>query len=370
MIRYHKETVWFILKLRRGPVSFSHSIRLDPSNARIVRLLVENPGLVRGQLARALGLNLASVAPLVRALLEVGVLVEEGHENSRGGRPATRLKVSKNLAVALAHAVIGDHLHSASINLDGEVLAQTSSTFCEDTLAPSIRAHEVTLASTLEGALFAGYGAVTAGIPSRAQGVLRWSKHGDQILNFSTSSSQRLMITSPLSGALWRFAVAKTPSLRKSRTLCLSLIDTPTSSITSENHSIHFYPHLCSELGELPLQLPPWHENDNEKRFLEEVVEEHPEALEKLDQWSFDLSKFICSLINSFCPQKVLIEAPWANFDDLIMEHLGKNVKRRCRVWIKKDLDLEWLHHSTENTLAGAGLLAIDEMLRKMESPI
>lgn len=349
-------------------MSSSHSIRLDPSNARIVRLLVENPGLVRGQLAHALGSNTSSVTSLVRTLLETGVLVEEGHEHSRGGRPATRLQVSKNLAVALAHAISDHRLYSASINLGGEILAQTSSELYQETFTSSIREHEVILAQTLEGALFAGYGAAAAGVPGIDRGVLRWSKNGDQSLNFSTPGSQRLLITAPLSGALWRFAVAKTPNLRKSKTLCLSLIDTPTSSITNDNRSVHFYPHLCEESGEIALQFPTYHQSNNAQQFWKELTEEQPEAFDTLDRWSLSLSKFISHLINSFAPQKVIIEAPWVNVDFPITDHLNMLIKRRCRVWVKAELDIKWLNSSIESTLVGVGLLAIDEMLRKMES--
>lgn len=54
----------------------------------VLRHIVAESPVSRQELAAATGLSLATVANLVGELLELGLLVEVGYEDSDGGRPA------------------------------------------------------------------------------------------------------------------------------------------------------------------------------------------------------------------------------------------------------------------------------------------
>jgi predicted NBD/HSP70 family sugar kinase len=90
--------------------SFSSSRRtvLRPGQVRganravVLQLLRGHEPLSRAQLARQTGLSEGSVSRIAAELISLGLVTEDGEENSTGGRPATRLRLAQSrLAVGV-----------------------------------------------------------------------------------------------------------------------------------------------------------------------------------------------------------------------------------------------------------------------------
>src|SRR5688500_14713756 len=82
----------------------SHQKVLRPKEARtlnsalVLRLLRTDGRLSRAEIARNTGLSEGTVSRIVAELIDRGLVVEDGAENSTGGRPATRLQLSSQRA--------------------------------------------------------------------------------------------------------------------------------------------------------------------------------------------------------------------------------------------------------------------------------
>ncbi|MGV8847645.1 ROK family protein [Tessaracoccus sp.] len=93
----------------------------DQHSRRIVELVARGEAVSRSRLSAALGIAASTVGLKVQALLDAGLLREEGITASRGGRPARVLRVGSDgdsiLTVDLGgrHARIGRHAVSGSI---------------------------------------------------------------------------------------------------------------------------------------------------------------------------------------------------------------------------------------------------------------
>src|SRR5690349_21277276 len=80
--------------------SYEHQKVLRPQEARsvnsalVLRLLRSDGRLSRAEIARNTSLSEGTVSRIVSDLIERGLVVEDGAENSTGGRPATRLQLS------------------------------------------------------------------------------------------------------------------------------------------------------------------------------------------------------------------------------------------------------------------------------------
>ncbi|MET9609607.1 ROK family transcriptional regulator [Streptomyces sp. NPDC006512] len=86
-----------------------------------LRCVFAAPGPVsRQEIAAATGLSFATVANLVAELLEAGVLLEAGHEDSKGGRPRARLAVNADRG-----ALIGIDVAETSVQVELFDLALT-----------------------------------------------------------------------------------------------------------------------------------------------------------------------------------------------------------------------------------------------------
>ncbi|MCX5230135.1 ROK family protein [Streptomyces sp. NBC_00233] len=75
----------------------------------------------RQDLAAATGLSFATVANLTSELLEAGVLVEAGHEDSSGGRPRARLAVNADRGALIGIDIAETSVHAELFDLTLEV---------------------------------------------------------------------------------------------------------------------------------------------------------------------------------------------------------------------------------------------------------
>jgi predicted NBD/HSP70 family sugar kinase len=78
----------------------------------------------RAEIARATGLARSTVSQRIGALLELGVVIEEGDVRSTGGRPAAQLRLNQTGGVVLAADLGANHDRLAVSDLAGEVLAE------------------------------------------------------------------------------------------------------------------------------------------------------------------------------------------------------------------------------------------------------
>ncbi|NML50895.1 ROK family protein [Streptomyces sp. R302] len=151
----------------------------------VLRRVYAGPGAMsRQDVAAATGLSFATVANLTAELLEAGVLVEAGHEESGGGRPRARLAVN-----AERGALIGVDIAETSVHAELFDLALTVRHSVERPLPPGdVRPADVvdTLAGAVEELLAAsgtdrarilGAGVSVPGMVEREGGVSSFSPY-------------------------------------------------------------------------------------------------------------------------------------------------------------------------------------------------
>lgn len=97
----------------RGPLSAGHIFQM-----------IRERELSRAEIARATGLARSTVSLRVGALLDLGLITEEGDAPSTGGRPATRLRLHRAGGVVLAADLGAHHDRLAISDLSGEVLSE------------------------------------------------------------------------------------------------------------------------------------------------------------------------------------------------------------------------------------------------------
>lgn len=93
------------------------------SAGHIFQMIRERP-TSRADIARATGLARSTVSQRIGALLELGLIVEEGDAPSTGGRPAIRLRLHEAGGVVLAADLGANHDRLAVADLGGRVLAE------------------------------------------------------------------------------------------------------------------------------------------------------------------------------------------------------------------------------------------------------
>jgi predicted NBD/HSP70 family sugar kinase/biotin operon repressor len=101
------------------------SPRAPFSAGHIFQMIRERP-TSRAELARATGLARSTVSQRIGALLELGIVIEEGDVRSTGGRPAAALRLNPAGGVVLAADLGANHDRLAVSDLTGEVLAEHS----------------------------------------------------------------------------------------------------------------------------------------------------------------------------------------------------------------------------------------------------
>jgi predicted NBD/HSP70 family sugar kinase len=92
------------------PKRTSRDIR-NESRFALLRGLYSLRTATRQELAAATGLSFATISNIVGELIEVGVLVEAGREDSGGGRPVTRLKISPERGALAGVDIAETYIH-------------------------------------------------------------------------------------------------------------------------------------------------------------------------------------------------------------------------------------------------------------------
>ncbi|WP_017543775.1 ROK family transcriptional regulator [Nocardiopsis prasina] len=82
------------------------------NQSRVLDAVRRSDGISRVELAEQTGLTAQTVSNIVRRLLEDGLVLEDGRANSRGGKPATVLRLN-----AGAYYAVGMHIDPASTTL-------------------------------------------------------------------------------------------------------------------------------------------------------------------------------------------------------------------------------------------------------------
>jgi predicted NBD/HSP70 family sugar kinase len=95
------------------------------SAGHIFQRIRERP-ISRAEIARATGLARSTVSQRIGALLELGLVVEDGDARSTGGRPAARLRLNPAGGVVLAADLGANHDRLAVFDLSGQVLAEVT----------------------------------------------------------------------------------------------------------------------------------------------------------------------------------------------------------------------------------------------------
>lgn len=95
-----------------------------PFSAGHIFQMIRERTTSRADIARATGLARSTVSQRIGALLELGLVVEEGDARSTGGRPATRLRLNEAGGVVLAADLGANHDRLAIADLAGRVLAE------------------------------------------------------------------------------------------------------------------------------------------------------------------------------------------------------------------------------------------------------
>ncbi len=171
-----------------------------------------------------LNLSAAGAAVAVRNLVRQGSLLQAGQAPSQGGRPASKLLVAPELAMAFSHVVCSLGLKSALVNVGGDVLTSTCSRVESAVEIPQkIAEVETRLSESQNGVPLVGSALVLPGSPhpaNRKLGKAPWLFGGHEI---DVSETYQIVLTNAM--ALFRAQAASRPELTRDLTLAIDLND-------------------------------------------------------------------------------------------------------------------------------------------------
>ncbi|MCC6292212.1 MAG: ROK family protein [Bryobacterales bacterium] len=94
----------------------------NANSAAVLQLLRQRHRLSRAEISRRTGLSEGTISRIAADLLERGLLVEEGAENSTGGRPAIRLRLDQNRFLSLGAEIRSWETRIAVGTMSGRIL--------------------------------------------------------------------------------------------------------------------------------------------------------------------------------------------------------------------------------------------------------
>ncbi len=106
----------------------------DLTRSAVLALLGTRGAMSRADVARELGLSPAAVTPVVRRLLEQGMVTELAQAPSSGGRPGQLVGLVGSAGRALGVKVAADHLAIVEVRLDGQMITSGAEPF--DAVSP------------------------------------------------------------------------------------------------------------------------------------------------------------------------------------------------------------------------------------------
>lgn len=92
------------------------------NSAVVLKLLRQRQQLSRAEIARSTGLSEGTISRITAHLLERGLVVEEGAENSTGGRPAIRLRLDDQRQLSIGVDILSWETRIAVGTISGTVL--------------------------------------------------------------------------------------------------------------------------------------------------------------------------------------------------------------------------------------------------------
>ncbi|WP_313377610.1 ROK family transcriptional regulator [Pantoea sp. CTOTU50773] len=98
---------------------------LNAHQQQILRLLIASHGMSRTAIAENMKLSKAAISPLVKEMLNAGLLEESLAESSGQGRPSVLLKMRADSAYFLGASLLGEYVVLVLIDMHGLVLAST-----------------------------------------------------------------------------------------------------------------------------------------------------------------------------------------------------------------------------------------------------
>jgi predicted NBD/HSP70 family sugar kinase len=98
---------------------------LNAHQQQILRLLIASHGMSRTALAEKMKLSKAAISPLVKEMLQAGLLEESVPEASGQGRPSVLLKMRADSAYFLGASLLGERVVLVLIDMHGRTLAAT-----------------------------------------------------------------------------------------------------------------------------------------------------------------------------------------------------------------------------------------------------
>ncbi len=98
---------------------------LNAHQQQILRLLIASHGMSRTAIAENMKLSKAAISPLVKEMLNAGLLEESIPESSGQGRPSVLLKMRADSAYFLGASLLGEQVILVLIDMHGLVLANT-----------------------------------------------------------------------------------------------------------------------------------------------------------------------------------------------------------------------------------------------------
>ncbi|KGT88053.1 ROK family transcriptional regulator [Enterobacter cancerogenus] len=98
---------------------------LNAHQQQILRLLIASHGMSRTAIAENMKLSKAAISPLVKEMLNAGLLEESIPESSGQGRPSVLLKMRADSAYFLGASLLGEQVILVLIDMHGLVLAST-----------------------------------------------------------------------------------------------------------------------------------------------------------------------------------------------------------------------------------------------------
>ena len=98
---------------------------LNAHQQQILRLLIASHGMSRTALAEKMKLSKAAISPLVKEMLQAGLLEESVPESSGQGRPSVLLKMRADSAYVLGASLLGERVVLVLIDMHGRTLAAT-----------------------------------------------------------------------------------------------------------------------------------------------------------------------------------------------------------------------------------------------------
>ncbi|SNY71910.1 ROK family transcriptional regulator [Pantoea sp. GL120224-02] len=98
---------------------------LNAHQQQILRLLIASHGMSRTAIAENMKLSKAAISPLVKEMLNAGLLEESIPESSGQGRPSVLLKMRADSAYFLGASLLGEYVVLVLIDMHGLVLAST-----------------------------------------------------------------------------------------------------------------------------------------------------------------------------------------------------------------------------------------------------